>query len=84
MSDQFAWEAPPLDAQDRRLVDAYLSVGRPLDRLPYTDDFEKLMALVHADSSNEARRQVFSRLLRLRKMGRLPGLGYLVEDSTGL
>lgn len=81
---QFHWETPPLDPQDQRLVDAYLKVGRPLDQLAYTEDFEKLIELVRSERTDEVRRQVFQRLLRLRKMGRLPRLGYMVEESTGL
>jgi hypothetical protein len=84
MATEFAWEAPPLDAADRQLVEAYLSVGRTLDQLAYTDDFEKIVAQIDASPTDESRHRLLMRLLRLRKMGRLPRLGMLVEESTGL
>ena len=68
------WSAPPLDAADRRLADAYLATGKQLDDLPYTDDFDKLCVRLGVELTNDARHQVYRRLLTLRKMGRLPRL----------
>lgn len=79
MNEEFPWDLPPLDPQDQRLVEAYLRVGRPVDKLPYTPEFDRLCRLVGADDSDEARYLVFQRLLNLRKSSRLPSLGLLVE-----
>lgn len=59
------------DAYNRALTDAYETVGRTLDALPYTDDFERLCSLAGIDD----RREVLHSLQRLRKSGRLPRLG---------
>jgi hypothetical protein len=75
MPSQFEWEAPPLDSRDGELVDAYVAVGRSLDDLPYTEDFERIRRMVHSEDSDDARHMLFRRLLRLRKMGRLPRVG---------
>lgn len=60
-----------VDAHEARLIDAYASVGRTLDALPYTDDFERLCSLAEATD----RRETLHTLQRLRKSGRLPRLG---------
>lgn len=60
-----------MDAHETALVAAYQSVGRTLDALPYTDDFERLCQHAHA----EDRREALHSLQRLRKAGRLPRLG---------
>lgn len=66
------FEAPvTTDAHEAALVEAYRAVGRTLDALPYTDDFERLCAAAGADD----RRAALHALQRLRKAGRLPRLG---------
>ncbi len=72
MAEHVNWTPPPLSKDDERLVSAYLNVGRPLDDLPYTDDFDKLAAAYGAGASLAAKHDLFRRLLRLRKQGRLP------------
>lgn len=70
------WDVPPLTPDDQRLVDAYREVGRPVDQLPYTTDFDKLMQHLGKSSADNSERQfVFQRLLQLRKKGRLPRIG---------
>ncbi len=66
------WSMPPLSAEDERLVDAYITVGRPLNDLPYTEDFDRLSTLAGLDDSHQARHMAYRRLLRLDKSGRLP------------
>jgi hypothetical protein len=78
MLAHFDWEVPPLDGPDQRLVDAYLSVGRNLDELPYTEDFERLRELVGLEATDVARNFIFRRLLRFRNMGRLPRISMSV------
>ena len=79
MPDEYDWWVPPLDSSEQRLVEAYRSVGRPLDDLPYTEDFIKLCAHLGVPASDEARHDVYKQLLRLRRTGRLPRLGLLKE-----
>jgi saccharopine dehydrogenase-like NADP-dependent oxidoreductase len=73
------WSIPPLDSADQRLVDAYKAVGKTVEELPYTPEFHRLCSMIGADETDDARHMVFRRLLRLRKMGRLPRLGLLAE-----
>lgn len=63
------------DAEDERLIHAYESAGRTLDDLPYTLEFEKLLAEADAAARGRTGREVLSRLLNMRKAGRLPKLG---------
>lgn len=71
------WDAPPLDSADQRLVDAYLSVRRPVDDLPYTREFEELYSATVPETADpmKARHDLFRRLLWLRKTARLPRIG---------
>lgn len=69
---EYFWELPPLAPEDQKLRDAYARVGRPLDQLPYTEAFDRLVAMIGAKDSVEERYNIFQRLLYLRKRGRLP------------
>ena len=79
MTEKFDWEAPPLSAEDQRLVEAYTHAGRALDDLPYTEQFEDLFARLGLKDTLENRHSVFKRLLRLRKTGRLPRLNVVAS-----
>lgn len=57
------------------LASAYAAVGRTLDDLPYTDDFERLMRHADAEARGLTRRDVFHKLHNLRKAGKLPRTG---------
>ena len=61
-----------IDHFDDRLIREYLSVGRPVDWLAYTDDFEKLYDRLDGVRESRDRAEVFRRLLYLRKAGMLP------------
>jgi hypothetical protein len=72
-----AWESPPLDAEDRKLVDAYSTIGVPVDQLPYTPNFDKICQLLgfsYLTLTDIERHFVFRRLIRLSSCGRLPRL----------
>ncbi len=71
----YDWEIPPLDSHDQRLVDAYSEVARPLDDLPYTDDFDRLCEILGINETKEDRHRIYKRLMNLRKSGRLPRAG---------
>ncbi len=43
---EYFWELPPLAPEDQKLRDAYARVGRPLDQLPYTEAFDRLVAMI--------------------------------------
>lgn len=69
--------SPPTD-DEQRLIRAYVAVGRTLDDLPYTGDFEKLLARLRASGLPDPdRRAVILTLQRLRKArkGGLPSVG---------
>lgn len=70
---------PPRTSDDeQRLIDAYVAIGRTLDDLPYTGDFEKLLARLRASGLPDPdRRAVILTLQRLRKSrkGGLPSVG---------
>ena len=70
-------EMPPLTPEDQRLLDAYVQLGKSVDRLPYSPDIVKLMDLLGLPNSEQQKFQVFQRLLYLRKRGRLPLVGQL-------
>jgi len=72
MTDKFSWLPPALTPEEERLVDLYVDTGRPLDDLPYTADFERMVAQARGETSREACHDVLKQLFRLRKQGRLP------------
>ncbi len=73
-ADLFNESLPPLP-EDARLIDAYRTVGRTLDDLPYTPEFERIFRALDGHSRGLAVRDVFHRLHNLRKAGRLPKVG---------
>ena len=79
MSQKLTWDAPPLSAEDERLIGAYVSIGKSLDDLPYTAEFEKLFKTVGLEDTLQNRHATFKRLVRLRKTGRLPRLSGACE-----
>ena len=57
------------------LAAAYRQVGVPLDRLPYSESFEKLRVEVqHRSGESTTDQSLWGQLLRLRKDGQLPRL----------
>jgi hypothetical protein len=76
MPDRFEWSVPPLNSADEMLAEAYKTLGRSLDDLPYTPEFERLVQLLEVEDSTEARHLLYRRLMNLRKSGRLPRVGW--------
>ncbi len=67
-------------AQARQLLDvallaAYRRIGRTLDDLPYTEDFDTLHAEVESAVAGTGKRAALHRLQNLRKAGKLPPAG---------
>ena len=60
---------------DDVLAELYRSTGVPADRLPHSPEFERLrQRFKWRTGSNLNSREIWIRLLRLRKDGRLPRL----------
>ncbi len=75
-------ELPSLTNDEQMLIDTYVKIGRTLDDLPYTGDFEKLLARLRAQGMpNPDRRSVILTLQRLRKArkGGLPSVGRIAS-----
>jgi hypothetical protein len=81
MAKQFSWSAPPLDVEDQKLIAAYEQVGKPLDFLPYTEEFDRLVHKLRLNETDENKHEVFRRLLNLRKTARLPRANDLIDSS---
>ena len=80
MTEKYDWKEPPLSLEDEKLISAYVRMGRTIDDLPYTAEFDKICEVmgVSADDS-DGKHGVFKRLLTLRKQARLPRLGTFVS-----
>jgi hypothetical protein len=83
MSNKDTWEAPPLDPEDEALISAYVATGIPVDQLPHTNAITQLVEQLNKPQNDQSKHLVFTRLLRLRKMGRLPRLVGASSSSSG-
>jgi len=72
-----AADGKPADraAEFADLIAAYQKVGRTLDDLPYTRDFDALCLAAQRSHPDLDKYQLFRRLHNLRKAGKLPKLG---------
>lgn len=70
----FPEQVEPLATEDQRLVDAYFQIGKTVDDLAYTEDLDKLLALIKVKPTDQNRKKILNRLYRLRKAARLPRL----------
>lgn len=70
----------PGAAADQKLTEAYEQVGRTLDDLPYTPEFDRIFRAIDAESLGLNRHDVLHRLHNLRKAGRLPRTGRLASS----
>lgn len=66
--------ADPRQAE-RGIIEAYVRVGRTLDDLPYTREFESLHAELRAAGLELSPTELFRKLHTIRKAGRLPRAG---------
>lgn len=67
---------------DADLILAYREIGRSVDDLAYTPEFDRLFDLYSQAGHAEDKHQVFRRLLILRKSGLLPRLFRPVEPAA--
>jgi hypothetical protein len=72
MADEELFEIPPLSEDEQRLVEAYERIGVPVDKLPYTPEFDRLIKMLGKPETMDEKYFVFQRLLSLRKRSRLP------------
>ncbi|QNN24682.1 hypothetical protein HED60_21195 [Planctomycetales bacterium ZRK34] len=79
MIDSNDWQFPRLDPEDEALIDAYKAMRVPVDDLPHTPAITELVKRLDKPETDQSKHLVFKRLLRLRKMGRLPRL---MESSS--
>jgi hypothetical protein len=70
MADQL-FDMPAVSERDERLIAAYARSGRTLDDLPYTKEFDAIMADIGPDFGGRPA-DAFRRLHTLRKAARLP------------
>lgn len=77
---------PERTPEEERLVELYQKMGMPLDRLPYTTEFDELFneftKQFPRPHNNEGRREVLQRLLNMRKAGKLPPLRTIRQETT--
>ena len=70
------WRVTPLSGEDQELVNAYVRIGKPLDQLAYTKEFDELVKMLNRPNTEDQKWLVYRRLLQLRKTGRLPRLAH--------
>lgn len=66
------FRSKPLTEDEQAVAEAYRVVGRSLDDLPYTKDFDRLVRLARKSSPQLDEAETFRRLSNLRTRGRLP------------
>jgi hypothetical protein len=71
-ASEFDWSGAPLSSDDEALIDAYKAVGVPVDALPYTPEFDKLIERLGLPVAPPSQRSIYRRLLTLRKRALLP------------
>ncbi len=70
----FGSDAESPDAIETLIAERYARIGRTLDDLPYTKDYEELWSSL-AKATNMGRRELFHKLHNMRKAGKMPRLG---------
>lgn len=70
------------DEFEKALSDAYASVGRTLDDLPYTSDFDRICAFALPLAPGKTPRDCFHKLANLRKAGKLVRVGRATSSAV--
>lgn len=70
----YEWKAAELTKEESRLVREYAKSTRPLDALAYTEEFDELVVSAGFENTLEDKHRAYTKLLNLRKRGRLPRL----------
>lgn len=80
MSNYPIWTAPELSSDDEKLIAAYVRVGRSLDDLAYTKEFDEIARTMQVGSDDlDGKHALYKRLLTLRKQARLPRMTEFVS-----
>jgi hypothetical protein len=65
-------EAQPLSELDERLIAAYKRMGRSVDELPYSPEFDLIASTLQEHGDERDKGTLVRRLFNLRKAARLP------------
>ncbi len=79
MTNRFDWSIPPLTLGEQILSEANISSGKALNDLPYTKELEELCTRFEVAQTDAVCYQIFRKLLRRRKTGRLPRISLHAE-----
>jgi len=71
---EFFRESQDLNPRDQTLLQLYAATGCSIDSLPYTAEFEELVAKLRATGDGRSKSEILKKLLTLRKAGKLPRL----------
>jgi hypothetical protein len=82
MAKQFAWAALPLGSEDQKLISAYEKISKPLDVLPYSEEFDSLLRDIEIEPTDENKRRILHRLMNLRKRAWLPRTSTIVNAES--
>lgn len=74
-------DAVELPAVDQRLVDEYERLATPVDDLPYTSEFQRMVDRLQSSGDTRTPAEILRRLLRLRKAAKLPRVGRVATTS---
>jgi hypothetical protein len=69
---ELSFQPPPLSQADEALINVYQQTGLTVDQLAYTAEFDRLCAQLGRNHTQDEKREIYRRLLTLRKQGRLP------------
>lgn len=76
------FKSKKLTYNEVRLIELFSEYGKSLDSLPYTESFDKMFEQAKELQGIHTERELLSRLLRLRKSGRLPRLDKYEKPSN--
>jgi hypothetical protein len=81
-ADDIFVERFDLPKADQDLIEAYRVIGRTVDDLAYTQEFDQLYELYKKAGHDAEKHEVFRRLLVLRKSGLLPRMFRHIEGAA--
>lgn len=78
--DDIFTDEPQLSDSDQKLIELYAEVGKSVDSLAYTDEFDQIYTQYQRAGFPGTQADVFRRLLILRKSGVMPRLFHDTES----
>lgn len=79
--DDFFTREPTINERDRALIEFYVESRTAVDQLAYTEEFDRLYERYINNGHKGEKRDVFRRLLSLRKAGLLPSFSRSLTGS---